>query len=109
MLRDLDAGLDDEAAPRRLLLWADAGRGKSALLVRWLERLAPRRQVILLPISIGFGTNRPDLFYHALATALAAVLGEELAPPSGDAAATTKASRPIRCSGRTSYPGPSSS
>jgi len=37
-LQTLDGWLDDPDAPPYLLLTAPAGRGKSALLVRWLER-----------------------------------------------------------------------
>jgi hypothetical protein len=41
----LDEWLDDESAPSRYLLTAPAGRGKSALLVRWMERLQHRGRV----------------------------------------------------------------
>ena len=90
----LDAWLDDETAPPRYLLTAPAGRGKSALLVRWLQHLqeqgrvgrdAPASwQLVFVPISIRFETHRPDIFYEALAARLAEILGEELPPTQTD-------------------------
>ena len=90
----LDAWLDDETAPPRYLLTAPAGRGKSALLVRWLQHLqeqgrvgrdAPASwQLVFVPISIRFETHRPDIFYEALAARLAEILGEELPPTHTD-------------------------
>jgi hypothetical protein len=41
----LDTWLDDETAPPRYLLTAPAGRGKSALLVRWLQHLLEQGRV----------------------------------------------------------------
>jgi hypothetical protein len=84
MLAELDRWLADPHAPRRLLLWGPAGRGKSALVVRWLGHVAASHHLIFLPVSIRFGTNRAELFYHALAAALAVLLGEELKPPPAD-------------------------
>ena len=90
----LDAWLDDATAPPRYLLTAPAGRGKSALLVRWLQHLqeqgrvgrdAPASwQLVFVPISIRFETHRPDIFYEAIAAGLAAILGEELPPTHTD-------------------------
>ena len=90
----LDAWLDDETAPPRYLLTAPAGRGKSALLVRWLQHLqeqgrvgrdAPAAwQLVFVPISIRFETHRPDIFYEALAARLAEILGQELPPTHTD-------------------------
>jgi hypothetical protein len=84
----LDAWLDDEAAPPRYLLTAPAGRGKSALLVRWLQHLQEQGrvgravpapwQLVFVPISIRFETHRPDIFYEAMAARLAEILGWEL-------------------------------
>jgi hypothetical protein len=56
-LKMLDAWLA-ETTPY-LLLAAPAGRGKSALLVRWLDRLKTREDlgVAFLPIRIRFGGN----------------------------------------------------
>jgi hypothetical protein len=78
-LEQLDAWLSDPEAPPNLLIVAPAGRGKSALLVRWLQRIdAAAWPVAFVPISIRFETNRPDIFYQALAARLADVLGENL-------------------------------
>jgi hypothetical protein len=58
-LASLDAWLDNPDVPPYLLLVAPAGRGKSALLVRWSQRLLARSDlaVVFLPISIRFRTN----------------------------------------------------
>ena len=79
-LAALDTWLDDPQAPPRCLVTAPAGRGKSALLVRWAERLQQRGllqapgaivldgwNLVFVPISIRFGTNAQEVFYHALA------------------------------------------
>ncbi len=84
MLDRLDGWLDDPASPRRLLLYAPAGRGKSALVVHWLAHTAVRFHPVFLPVSVRFGTNRAELFHHALATRLAELLGAELHPPPAD-------------------------
>ena len=90
----LDAWVDDETAPPRYLLTAPAGRGKSALLVRWLQHLKDQGRVgqdmpgswdlVFVPISIRFETHRPDIFYEALAARLAEILGKELQPTQLD-------------------------
>ena len=95
----LDTWLENPGAPSRYLITAPAGRGKSALLVRWIERLqrngklmsssdAPTNSwhLVFVPISMRFGTNAPHVFYHALAERLAVVQEEVLAAPSADAA-----------------------
>jgi hypothetical protein len=63
-----------------LLLAAPAGRGKSALLVRWLDSLKERGDLALafVPISIRFGTNLERVFYAALAARLAFLHGDEV-------------------------------
>ncbi len=94
-LGELDTWLDKEEAPRRFLITAPAGRGKSALLVRWLERLqerepesalsrCTRRQTVFVPISIRFGTNLPENYLRALAERLALIAGKALQPPAVD-------------------------
>lgn len=68
-LAALDAWL---ASPsQRALLVRPAGRGKSALVTRWVTSLEKRSDVAFLPVSIRFGTSlRRDAF---------AVLGARLA------------------------------
>jgi hypothetical protein len=63
-----------------LLLAAPAGRGKSALLVRWLDGLQARNGVALafVPVSIRFGTNLEHAFYAALAARLAFLHGDDV-------------------------------
>lgn len=63
-----------------LLLAAPAGRGKSALLVRWLDSLIAREDLALafVPISIRFGTNMERAFYAALAARLAFLHGDDI-------------------------------
>lgn len=77
MLARLDRWLDDPAAAARLLLHAPGGRGKSALVVQWLLVAAKRCRLIFLPISARSATNRPLLFYQALAERLGEILGLE--------------------------------
>jgi hypothetical protein len=63
-----------------LLLAAPAGRGKSALLVRWLDNLLAREDLALafVPVSIRFGTNMERVFYAALAARLAFLHGDDI-------------------------------
>ena len=63
-----------------LLLAAPAGRGKSALLVRWLDSLKARDDLALafVPVSIRFGTNMERVFYAALAARLAYLHGDDI-------------------------------
>ena len=84
VLDRLDRWLDDPAAPPRLLLHAPGGRGKSALVVHWLLAAAPRCQLIFLPVSVRNETNRPHLFYEALAKRLAELLVVDLNAPIVD-------------------------
>jgi len=68
-----------------MLITAPAGRGKSALLVQWIESLKQRGlvaannwQLVFVPISIRVGTNRPSEFLAGLALRLAEIIGEAL-------------------------------
>jgi hypothetical protein len=63
-----------------LLLAAPAGRGKSALLVRWLDSLKARENLALafVPVSIRFGANMERVFYAALAARLAFLHGDDV-------------------------------
>ena len=77
-LKMLDAWLA-ETTPY-LLLAAPAGRGKSALLVRWLDSLKTREDLALafVPVSIRFGTNMGRVFYAVLSTRLAFLHGDDI-------------------------------
>ncbi|QGZ60066.1 hypothetical protein [Paraburkholderia acidiphila] len=86
-LAALDHWLADPKAPRNLLLTAPAARGKSALLVHWIDSLDRAAwSVVFVPISIRYETNRPDVFFGALAHALASMLDAQLPIPAGDPA-----------------------
>lgn len=65
---------------QRLLLVAPAGRGKSALLVRWSQMLVNRDDVAVLfmPISARFGTNRDEVTFACLAVRLAHLYHKEI-------------------------------
>ena len=79
-LARLDTWLADPHAPPYLLLTAPAGRGKSALLVRWSGRLLARKDlaVVLIPVSIRFRTNLASVVFAALAARLAHLHDEEV-------------------------------
>ena len=84
ILKELDAWLADETAPQFGLMAAEAGRGKSAVLVRWAQQLVEEDHcdVIFFPISIRFGTTQENQLYHAIAWQLYRLYGEEA--PRGD-------------------------
>ncbi len=77
----LDAWLADTQADPYLLLAAPAGRGKSALLLRWCQRLFARSNlaVAYFPVSIRFRTNLAGVVFPSL-VALLARLHEEKVP-----------------------------
>jgi hypothetical protein len=77
--------LDDPKAPPYRLLAAPAGRGKSALLVRWLRTLEarPGLAVAFVPVSIRFRTNLADVVFPSLAARLAILHGDRV-PGSPD-------------------------
>src|SRR5579883_959455 len=77
-LARLDAWLEDPKAPPYALLAAPAGRGKSALLVQWTQRLLRRQDlaVVFFPISIRFRTNLATVAFASLVARLAALHGE---------------------------------
>lgn len=72
-LDELDRWLKDKAEPPYLLLTAPAGRGKSALLVHWSERLKshPALFVIFVPVSINYETNSSEKIFRILTDYLA--------------------------------------
>jgi hypothetical protein len=80
-LEELDDWLEGGREPY-LVLAAEAGRGKTALLLRWAAHVAARGKVgvIFIPVSVRFGTNLPDFVFGSLATGLAAHHGEPRAP-----------------------------
>jgi hypothetical protein len=79
-LAHLDAWLDDPHAAPYLLLAAPAGRGKSALLVRWVQRLLTRKDLGLafVPVSIRFRTNLASVIFPALTARLAFLHGDKV-------------------------------
>jgi hypothetical protein len=84
-LRRLDDWLLDPQNPPRMLVTAPAGRGKSALLVRWMKNLQESGvcgvdgwQLVFMPISVRTGTNRPEVFYEGLARRLSEISGVPL-------------------------------
>jgi len=77
-------------SPRNFLVTAPAGRGKTALLVRWASQADPAWPLAFVPISIRYETNRADVFYQALAAHLASLLGESLPPTPSDPASFYK-------------------
>ncbi|MCG8530501.1 MAG: NACHT domain-containing protein [Desulfovibrionales bacterium] len=61
------------------------GRGKTALIVHWLNRAKEcfaDHHVIFAPISIRFNTSSPDVFLEMLVAQLATLLGEQLNVPT---------------------------
>jgi len=88
-IAQLNAWLGAEEGPRRMLITGPTGRGKSALLVRWLAQLdihpeTAQWHAVFVPISIRFGTSRPAVYYKLLAQELASLLGRTLNAPSSD-------------------------
>ncbi|MGW2778205.1 trypsin-like peptidase domain-containing protein [Streptomyces olivaceoviridis] len=69
--------VDPQAAPYALVA-AEAGRGKSALLVRWAQEVMrqERAHVVVVPVSIRFNTAQAGVVFSALATRLGEVYGE---------------------------------
>ena len=82
-LDELNAWLNDSDAPPYYLMTAEAGRGKSALVCRWMEELRQQRAdvaVVFIPISIRFETAAQDVVFAALAARLAKLYDEPLQP-----------------------------
>lgn len=82
-VEELHGWLNDVAAPPYYLMTAEAGRGKSALVCRWMEevrRQQPEVEVIFIPISIRFETAAQDTVFAALAARLAKFYDEPLKP-----------------------------
>jgi hypothetical protein len=95
-LAHLDQWLNDPKAEPTLLLSAPAGRGKSSLIVRWIDSLrnggrvlAPGERkrywhknhdwrLIFVPISIRFGSNAPRDYLRFLTNQLGILAGEHM-------------------------------
>ena len=77
-LAELDRWLNNVAAPPYLLVTAEAGRGKSALLVQWTASLDV--PAVFVPISIRYELSAEDIFLRALVARLAR-LHREPEPP----------------------------
>ncbi|MET7242896.1 hypothetical protein ABZT49_05965 [Methylobacterium sp. EM32] len=95
-IKKFDEWLADASAPARLLLLSPAGRGKSALIVNWIKQLQYREcchvndtkwQIAFVPISLRFETNKPEIFYCALASRLAQIVDHRVDAPRVDSAA----------------------
>ena len=69
---------EDDDHPYHLIL-APAGRGKSALLVRWLMRQSHKKNIdiIFFPVSIRYNTNTANAVLMALASQLAKLRGDK--------------------------------
>jgi hypothetical protein len=85
-MKELMYWLSEEASPRRLLITAPAGRGKTALLVNWMQSVPQSWNVAFVPISIRFQTNHPTIFYEAMTHQLARIAEEKAGVAQHDAA-----------------------
>lgn len=76
----LNSWLSDALAEPYLLLAAPAGRGKSALLLRWCQILYADKNlaVAYFPVSIRFRTNLAGVIFPALVALLAHLHGEKV-------------------------------
>ncbi|MEV6104311.1 serine protease [Streptomyces sp. NPDC051940] len=82
-LRRLSGWLADPQAPPYALVAAEAGRGKSALLVRWAQEVMRQEHahVVVVPVSIRFNTAQAGVVFPALATRLGEVYGDPPGSP----------------------------
>ena len=83
-LAKLDDWWQNEQSPAYALLVAEAGRGKSALLVQWAAQMTAREwaEVIFIPISIRFQTNSQTAVFATLAARLSELHGESFSDKS---------------------------
>ena len=75
-LKQLDDWLADANAPHYALVTAPAGRGKSALLAQWVNRVQERQaaHVVFFPISLRFETSTAQVAYAAMAALLSRLI-----------------------------------
>jgi len=73
-LRVLCDWINEPSAAPNLLITGPAGRGKTALVIRWMQLIPKDWKIAFVPISIRFQTNHATIFYEALAHQLAALL-----------------------------------
>ncbi|MBA1347150.1 ATP-binding protein [Rhizobium sp. WYCCWR 11146] len=85
-LDELTRWLSDSAASPVLLITGPAGRGKTALVIKWMCTIGTRCKIVFVPISIRFQTNHATIFYESLATQLAAILDVSVGHTQRDAA-----------------------
>jgi hypothetical protein len=86
-LRRLDKWLFDPQSAPRMIVTSPAGRGKSALIVRWIKNLQDGGlcgvdgwQLAFVPISARADTSLPENFYRLLSNQLANIIGEPFLP-----------------------------
>ena len=101
----LERWLADDDQPFGLLV-APAGRGKSALVVRWSETLRTERRarVVFVPISLRFETARLSDTVTVLLTRMRRVLGVAGPPPGDVSAAREEVARLSREAGAEDAP-----
>ena len=85
VLGELSQWLSDQTGPRHLLATAPAGRGKTALLVNWMQLIPASWNVAFVPISIRFQTNHASIFYEAMAHELARIASATVGATQRDA------------------------
>jgi hypothetical protein len=82
-LARLDAWLADKKEHRPFFVTGPAGRGKSALLVRWLvaqtrRQVTEQPAIVFVPISLRFQTHTAEAVYGLLATQIGGIYQEAL-------------------------------
>jgi hypothetical protein len=87
----LDDWLYEQGVSHRLLLFANAGKGKSSLLVHWLRRLPVDMIAIFVPISAHRGTATAISFLSALSSRLE----QELDPSTDSRPPSWESSHPL--------------
>lgn len=75
----LNNWLADRQAQDRMLVTAPAGRGKTALLVRWTKQLPEHLgvKIVFVPIRADLGTADPRVFYSAFSSRIADAMADK--------------------------------